>query len=70
MATTVAFRMSVTTGLQTVLGLRARITLVEPGSTERSMGKTTHVLDMRDPALLRAGFQEGIIACRFGLGSR
>jgi phenylacetate-coenzyme A ligase PaaK-like adenylate-forming protein len=30
-----------------VLGLRAKITLVEPGSLERSAGKSTRVLDKR-----------------------
>jgi phenylacetate-CoA ligase len=48
MADMVAFQKNVADRLQTVLGLRAKITLVEPGSIERSIGKTTHVLDLRD----------------------
>jgi phenylacetate-CoA ligase len=47
MADMVAFQNNVADRLQSVLGLRAKITLVEPGSIERSMGKTTHVLDRR-----------------------
>jgi phenylacetate-CoA ligase len=50
MADMVAFQRDVADRLQTVLGLRAKITLVEPGSTERSMGKTVHVLDLREQA--------------------
>jgi phenylacetate-CoA ligase len=48
MADMVAFQKDVADRLQTVLGLRAKITLVEPGSIERSSGKTVHVLDLRD----------------------
>jgi phenylacetate-CoA ligase len=48
MADMVAFQRDVADRLQVVLGLRAKITLVEPGSIERSMGKTTHVLDLRE----------------------
>jgi len=48
MADMVAFQKDVADRLQTVLGLRAKITLVEPGSIERSSGKTTHVLDLRE----------------------
>jgi phenylacetate-CoA ligase len=48
MADMVAFQRDVADRLQTVVGLRAKITLVEPGSIERSMGKTTHVLDLRE----------------------
>jgi phenylacetate-CoA ligase len=48
MADMVAFQKDVADRLQTVVGLRAKITLVEPGSIERSMGKTTHVLDLRE----------------------
>jgi phenylacetate-CoA ligase len=48
MADMVAFQKDVADRLQTVLGLRAKITLVEPGSIERSMGKAVHVLDLRD----------------------
>ena len=47
MADMVAFQKDVADRLQTVLGLRAKITLVEPGSLERSAGKSTHVLDKR-----------------------
>jgi phenylacetate-CoA ligase len=50
MADMVAFQKDVADRLQTVLGLRAKITLVEPGSLDRSMGKTTHVLDLREQA--------------------
>jgi phenylacetate-coenzyme A ligase PaaK-like adenylate-forming protein len=31
-----------------VLGLRAKVTLVEPGSIERSAGKSRRVLDRRE----------------------
>jgi phenylacetate-CoA ligase len=48
MADMVAFQNGVADRLQSVLGLRAKITLVEPGSLERSMGKSTHVLDRRE----------------------
>ncbi len=48
MADMVAFQGDVADRLQTVLGLRAKITLVEPGSIERSSGKSIHVLDRRD----------------------
>jgi phenylacetate-CoA ligase len=50
MADMVAFQRDVADRLQSVLGLRAKITLVEPGSVERSMGKSVHVLDLRDKA--------------------
>jgi phenylacetate-CoA ligase len=48
MADMVAFQKDVADRLQTVVGLRAKITLVEPGSIERSMGKSVRVLDLRD----------------------
>ncbi len=48
MADMVAFQHNVADRLQAVLGLRAKITLVEPGSIERSAGKTKHVLDLRE----------------------
>ncbi len=48
MADMVAFQRKVAEKLQSVLGLRARITLVEPGAIERSAGKTQRVLDHRD----------------------
>ena len=48
MADMVSFTKNVADRLQSVLGLRAKITLVEPGSIERSMGKSVHVLDNRD----------------------
>jgi phenylacetate-CoA ligase len=48
MADMVTFQHNVADRLQTVLGLRAKITLVEPGSIERSAGKSKRVLDLRD----------------------
>jgi len=50
MADMVAFQRGVADKLQSVLGLRARITLVEPGAIERSAGKTQRVLDHREDA--------------------
>jgi len=50
MADMVAFQKDVADRLQSVLGLRAKITLVEPGSIERSAGKSKRVLDLRDGA--------------------
>ncbi|NTU71905.1 MAG: phenylacetate--CoA ligase [Coriobacteriia bacterium] len=47
MADMVAFQHNVADRLQSVLGLRAKITLVEPGSIERSAGKSKRVLDLR-----------------------
>jgi phenylacetate-coenzyme A ligase PaaK-like adenylate-forming protein len=47
MADMVGFQRLVADKLQSVLGLRARITLVEPGAIERSAGKTQRVLDLR-----------------------
>jgi len=48
MADMVAFQREVAEKLQSVLGLRARVTLVEPGAIERSAGKTKRVLDHRE----------------------
>jgi phenylacetate-CoA ligase len=48
MADMFAFQKDVADRLQSVLGLRAKITLVEPGSLERSAGKSTRVLDKRN----------------------
>ncbi len=47
MADMVAFQRSVADRLQSVLGLRAKITLVEPGTIERTAGKSKRVLDLR-----------------------
>ncbi len=47
MADMVAFQKSVADKLQSVLGLRAKITLVEPGTIERTAGKSKRVLDLR-----------------------
>jgi phenylacetate-CoA ligase len=48
MADMVALQKGVADARQTVLRLRAKITLVEPGSIERSTGKAVQVLDRRD----------------------
>ena len=48
MADMVAFQQDVADRLQSVLGLRAKITLVEPGTIERTAGKSKRVLDLRD----------------------
>ncbi len=48
MADMVAFQKNVADKLQSVLGLRAKITLVEPGAIERSAGKAKRVLDLRN----------------------
>jgi phenylacetate-CoA ligase len=48
MADMVAFTGRVSDKLQSVLGLRVKVTLVEPGSIERSTGKSQRVLDLRD----------------------
>jgi phenylacetate-CoA ligase len=48
MADMVAFQGLVADKLQSVLGLRARVKLVEPGAIERSAGKSKRVLDLRD----------------------
>ncbi len=48
MADMVAFQTAVADKLQSVLGLRAKVTLVEPGAIERSAGKSKRVLDRRE----------------------
>lgn len=47
MADMVAFQSTVAEKLQSVLGLRAHVTLVEPGAIERTVGKAKRVLDLR-----------------------
>ncbi len=47
MADMVAFTKHVSERLHTVLGLHARVRLVEPGAIERTAGKARHVLDRR-----------------------
>jgi phenylacetate-CoA ligase len=47
MADMVAFTSRVSDRLQSVLGLSAKVTLVEPGTIERSVGKAKRVLDRR-----------------------
>jgi phenylacetate-CoA ligase len=47
MADMVAFTSRVSDRLQSVLGLSAKVTLVEPASIERSVGKAKRVLDRR-----------------------
>ena len=47
MADMVAFTTRVSDRLNGVLGLSAKVTLVEPGTTERSVGKAKHVTDLR-----------------------
>ncbi|MBE0528270.1 MAG: phenylacetate--CoA ligase [Thermoleophilia bacterium] len=42
-----AFQRSVADKLQSTLGLRTRVTLVEPGTIERTAGKAKRVLDLR-----------------------
>ncbi len=48
MAEMVAFSQKVADRLRSVLGLHAKVTLVEPGTIERSAGKSTRVIDARD----------------------
>ncbi len=48
MADMVAFTKNVTERLHGVLGLHVKVTLVEPGSIERTAGKAKRVLDKRD----------------------
>jgi phenylacetate-CoA ligase len=48
MADMVAFTGKVSDKLQSVLGLRVKVKLVEPGTIERTAGKSKHVLDLRD----------------------
>ena len=43
----VRLQASVADKLQSALGLRARVTLVEPGAIERTAGKAKRVLDLR-----------------------
>jgi phenylacetate-CoA ligase len=47
MADMVAFTSRVSDRLESVLGLSAKVTLVEPGTIERSVGKAKHVDDRR-----------------------
>jgi phenylacetate-CoA ligase len=47
MAEMVAFSKKVADRLRSVLGLHAKITLVEPGTIERTAGKSRRVIDMR-----------------------
>jgi phenylacetate-CoA ligase len=47
MADMAAFQRSVADKLQSTLGLRTRVTLVEPGTIERTAGKAKRVLDLR-----------------------
>jgi phenylacetate-CoA ligase len=47
MADMVAFTRRVSDRLNAVLGLSAKVTLVEPGTIERSVGKAKHVSDLR-----------------------
>jgi len=48
MADMVAFQRSVADKLQSALGLRTRVKLVEPGTIERTAGAGARVLDLRD----------------------
>lgn len=48
MAAMLTFQQTVADKLQAVLGLRARVNLVEPGTIERTMGKSKRVLDLRN----------------------
>jgi phenylacetate-CoA ligase len=48
MADMVAFTKNVSERLHGVLGLHAKVTLVEPGTIERTAGKAQHVLDKRE----------------------
>ncbi|MDF1542438.1 MAG: phenylacetate--CoA ligase [Anaerosomatales bacterium] len=48
MADMVAFTKNVSERLHSVLGLNVKVTLVEPGTIERTAGKARHVLDLRD----------------------
>lgn len=50
MADMVAFSERVADKLQSVIGLRVKVTLVEPGSIERTAGKSKRVLDLRNSA--------------------
>jgi phenylacetate-CoA ligase len=48
MADMVTFQRTVADKLQSALGLRARVTLVEPGAIARTAGTAARVLDLRD----------------------
>ncbi|MDP2233107.1 MAG: phenylacetate--CoA ligase [Actinomycetota bacterium] len=48
MADMVAFTKNVSDRLHAVIGLHAKVTLVEPGTIERTAGKATRVLDRRE----------------------
>ncbi|MBK5211898.1 MAG: phenylacetate--CoA ligase [Coriobacteriia bacterium] len=48
MADMVAMEKKIIANTKSVLGLRAKVILVEPGSLERTQGKSKHVLDLRD----------------------
>ncbi|MFU8890180.1 MAG: phenylacetate--CoA ligase family protein [Anaerosomatales bacterium] len=48
MADMVAFTKNVAERLHAVLGLNVKVTLVEPGTIERTAGKAQHVLDLRE----------------------
>jgi phenylacetate-CoA ligase len=50
MADMVALQRSAAEKLQSALGLRTRVTLVEPGTIERTAGRDRRVLDLRDEA--------------------
>jgi phenylacetate-CoA ligase len=43
-----AFERKVRAAIETVLGLRVRVRLMEPGAIERSMGKSKRVIDNRE----------------------
>jgi len=47
MADMVAFTGNVSDRLNGVLGLNVKVTLVEPGTVERTAGKARHVIDNR-----------------------
>jgi phenylacetate-CoA ligase len=45
----IAFTRSVSGRISSVVGLHAKVTLVEPGTIERTAGKAKHVIDRRQP---------------------
>ena len=45
----IAFTRSVSERINSVVGLNAKVTLVEPGAIERTAGKAKHVIDRRQP---------------------
>jgi len=45
----IAFTRSVSERISSVVGLHAKVTLVEPGTIERTAGKAKHVIDRRQP---------------------